>query len=537
MEHLTALADKHGVTLEGIAKPVGKGGLSKKPLVEFYRNFGFTVNAQSGDMSRPPKKNLSDWSEDLHPRAEDGRFAGSDGGSRQSPEDTASALGRYGFPRQGKMINDNLYREKLDDLPSYIRDTVTALDRAMEPGRDQLTTFRVVEGQHASGWKVGDTVTSPAFVSTSTNKDFIENTRRQMTDWSPDGAAPYVVEMVVPKGAPQIDTEKFAHLKKNDYEWTAPGEVILPRGTKMRIEKINGRNVTVTVVRSDRTDLSDFDEDLHPRDENGKFTTSGGSDSVGVHVDGDVIGGPIRVKSIVPIVVDVAKSLDFPDHRIVIVDKKPREFKVGNALFSEGGHYNPATGAIEINVRGITRGASDQSFAGLAAHEIAHAQFDVVMKAMEKEHDDLRDMATNPDRKDEYGAYFRPRSGAMRPEREAALMAKYPASAAFVRTWGDAYLIPNRESSNSMDELIREDGVTEYSRAYWGRTTGSSDLFVYQHPVDTKKAINETLSEVARYDYQARRGIKWDGKAPSQKWQQFSRDIRETYKKLVKRDA
>lgn len=56
MELLVGLADKHNVTLEGTAKPVGSGGLNRKQLFAFYEKFGFSVNKRSGDMERRPRR-------------------------------------------------------------------------------------------------------------------------------------------------------------------------------------------------------------------------------------------------------------------------------------------------------------------------------------------------------------------------------------------------------------------------------------------------------------------------------------------------
>lgn len=52
LRHLTDLADKHGVTLEGVAEPFGQGGLKKKALGEWYKRHGFTV--RNGEMTRKP---------------------------------------------------------------------------------------------------------------------------------------------------------------------------------------------------------------------------------------------------------------------------------------------------------------------------------------------------------------------------------------------------------------------------------------------------------------------------------------------------
>lgn len=289
--------------------------------------------------------------------------------------------------------------------------------------------------------------------------------------------------------------------------------------------------------RGGTTDLAGFDES-QPRDEHGRWTGGGDSSPIGMRVAGDLIGGERRVAAISERAVKVAQQLGFPDSRIVVVDKPPRKFEVSGMQFSEGGHFNPKTGDIEINARSITSGADEQAYEGLVAHEIAHAQYDVVFKEMEREHKDLSDMAMNKARDAEYGFYFSQKSGVIRPGREAALAKKYPASAAFAKTWGDGYLIVRGDKATeawpdvATQQMMRDDGVSEYSRAYWGKT--SSDLV--QYPVtDMPLAVNETLSEIARYDYQSRRGIPWNGTVPSRSWQRFSKDIKDTYALLTKR--
>lgn len=52
LRHLTGLADKHGVTLEGAAVPFGQGGLKKKALSDWYRRNGFTIKHE--EMERKP---------------------------------------------------------------------------------------------------------------------------------------------------------------------------------------------------------------------------------------------------------------------------------------------------------------------------------------------------------------------------------------------------------------------------------------------------------------------------------------------------
>ena len=55
LQYLKNLADKHGVTLTGYAKPYGSGGMNAKDLKDWYKRHGFSIN-RSGDMIRKPQK-------------------------------------------------------------------------------------------------------------------------------------------------------------------------------------------------------------------------------------------------------------------------------------------------------------------------------------------------------------------------------------------------------------------------------------------------------------------------------------------------
>jgi hypothetical protein len=55
LNYLKNLADKHSVTMEGVAKQIGSRGLKTKDLKSWYKRHGFSVN-RSGEMIRKPQK-------------------------------------------------------------------------------------------------------------------------------------------------------------------------------------------------------------------------------------------------------------------------------------------------------------------------------------------------------------------------------------------------------------------------------------------------------------------------------------------------
>lgn len=55
LKWLTAKADLHHVTLQGVLRPFGHGAMSKRRLAEWYRARGFTVRPRLGILQRSPK--------------------------------------------------------------------------------------------------------------------------------------------------------------------------------------------------------------------------------------------------------------------------------------------------------------------------------------------------------------------------------------------------------------------------------------------------------------------------------------------------
>jgi hypothetical protein len=147
----------------------------------------------------------------------------------------------------------------------------------------------------------------------------------------------------------------------------------------------------------------------------------------------------------------------------------PYEFAVGVETFTAGGQFDPKTKEITI-YDGALR---DPETAGeVGAHEGQHALFDDVGRRLYDEETGMQ-ASGDWDLLDAYGQ-LRPDAGVTQAEFDA----KYPLY---------ALLDPHRRQSHI---LIKKDGVSPYSRAYWkAREDGKASY---------RTAENETLAEIAR---------------------------------------
>lgn len=218
---------------------------------------------------------------------------------------------------------------------------------------------------------------------------------------------------------------------------------------------------------------------------------------------------------------DMALEMGFDRTRINVVDKDMREFQVGDQTFHEAGHYNPVTGKIELNVRATNVGSDAMvDTYGVVAHEISHAMFDTVEKARDAEHRAIRDMP-----EEEFDIFFK-RNGYPRPEKLAELKARFPISALYAETVGDAYF---DDSHQKLQAAIAEDGHSEYGISYWQpaaqEMTGS-----------LQRAIDETLAEVTRFQLAEHSWVN-EPKKPSEDsvWWKLAEGIRKHYARVIKK--
>lgn len=292
-------------------------------------------------------------------------------------------------------------------------------------------------------------------------------------------------------------------------------------------------------VRAAQIRFAEFNPD-QPRDESGKWTSGGNAPGTTKSDWSDDAGKlKYRLQKVERRAEDIARKMGVDPSIIKVVDKEPTPFVVGNKQFKEAGHYDPRTGEIEINARNSYDDRMSVTN-GIVAHEVFHAQYDAVVKAQVAEHEIISDWASN--KHEEFDQYFN-RSGYPRPEKWDELVEKFPASAAFVGTWGDGYLgdkigggtpegpyDPNKPSN--MQKMIDENGHSAYARSYWqpeavaryfiGGTTGR------------EIARNETLAEVTRWLVSPLSWSETGEPSPKSPWVQLSLAIRKAYPKVKK---
>lgn len=283
--------------------------------------------------------------------------------------------------------------------------------------------------------------------------------------------------------------------------------------------------------------LRKFDESKHPRhpagsSEGGEFAPAGGAGE----------GAPTQQLVAARAVADrIATEMHFDPDRIDVVDQEPREFEVAGQKLHEGGHYNPRTGRIQVNVRELGEGSFTP---GLVTHEILHAQEDTLHRVSQAEHDEIRAhfrSGTTVGQKDRLFSV----SGFPRDNRIAEIEARWPASATLAKyhPQGDSYLgawkqdasghwkFDDTEYTTRLNVMKEEDGASAYSRLYWQRDAASGHGY-------SSSSIGETAAETARYQHQAPKA-RWherdtSGKptVPSKRWQAYTNAIKTIYPKI-----
>lgn len=264
----------------------------------------------------------------------------------------------------------------------------------------------------------------------------------------------------------------------------------------------------------------------------------GSSESIGQTLDNRGVSTALRMQFSGPEEVKLAramealrgtaKRLDFPLEK-VRVEVYQRGFDVGGRSFKEAGHFSPGTGEITLNAR------------DLATHDTADAE---IMFAHEVNHRDWNDVATT------LGL-----EGGGPPGLDET---DWPPSAQTVRD-----IIGEKGQI-----LKREDGVSDYSRAYWRDVPKAPEIVSsgdHEHPwldnntgemmTDVRKAeliqqadvkmesydqkftnaVNETLAVIAQQETGRALGKFPDGKKtfdPSPTWRELYVAVKATAKEL-----
>lgn len=202
----------------------------------------------------------------------------------------------------------------------------------------------------------------------------------------------------------------------------------------------------------------------------------------------------MKVEVITNISHDVAKRLGVRPDMIDVVHKQPREFDVGNKHFTEAGHFNPATGRIQLNAYNLSYGDA-QEIKGVTAHELSHAIYNQLKTEADAEFQRYLKKAISPTNSDEYTEWFNENfyrepgkwAKQVRPEKLAALQKEFPASAVMAKLAGGNLF------AGISEEMVKEDGHSAYAESYWTKEGIAARGHTYE------SAINETTAEITRY--------------------------------------
>jgi len=202
----------------------------------------------------------------------------------------------------------------------------------------------------------------------------------------------------------------------------------------------------------------------------------------------------MKVEVVTNVATSVAERMGVDPSIIYVVHHEPREFHVGDKTFYEGGHYNPATGRIELNAYNISY-ADAPSVRGITAHEISHAIYHAAKKAADEEFERYIIKAVTPDgskHSDWYHERFEKVPGMetwrrLKEEYREEFQRDYPAVMAL------SALAEGQPFTGIAQSMVDEDGHSAYAKAYWTPEARAARGYSYE------TAINETIAEVTRY--------------------------------------
>jgi hypothetical protein len=204
----------------------------------------------------------------------------------------------------------------------------------------------------------------------------------------------------------------------------------------------------------------------------------------------------MKTEIVTNLAVAEAKKMGVHPWYLNVVDKEPREFKVGDKQFTEGGHFQPWDEMIEINVRNLDYGDAPV-VRGMVSHELSHFVYHRVKAIADAEFEKYKAKAIDPHDSDQYTPWHTEhferdpdRFGAYRAKAssQAMLAAEFPASMALsIMSGGPQYLFKGISR-----EMVNENGHSAYAKSYW-----SKDAIAAKHSYES--AINETIAEVTRY--------------------------------------
>jgi hypothetical protein len=199
-----------------------------------------------------------------------------------------------------------------------------------------------------------------------------------------------------------------------------------------------------------------------------------------------------------------AKKLGYPKDDITIASSVGYEFSVGESHFRAAGQYDSSNRQITLYAQSIS---NPNDTPGIVAHEIEHASFDQAQRAYQREYEDLIDRSKAAGYSGKENDPLT-RGGMLKPERAG----QFPAVAAMDKYQGRV----TTDSGKVREKLTKEDGVSDYSRAYWKDYGESKDAVKFE------RACNETLAEMSRIKLET-------GKLPGTKvWRDYYRDVKKS---------
>jgi hypothetical protein len=219
----------------------------------------------------------------------------------------------------------------------------------------------------------------------------------------------------------------------------------------------------------------------------------------------------------------VANQLHANPSIIDVVHKDPREFAVGDKTFTEGGHFTPSTGRIELNAQVISYGDAP-GVKGIAAHELSHAMYDALRKAHDAEFSRYLEKATTPDGQ-HHSAWYHERFekipgtnwSDLKPQYRQEFEQDYPATAVLSK------LSEGKFFTGIAQSMVDENGHSAYAKSYWTPEARAARGHTYD------SAINETVAEVTRYLTYPKSWSEKTTPSPTSPWVDFTKALHAWY--------
>ena len=210
-------------------------------------------------------------------------------------------------------------------------------------------------------------------------------------------------------------------------------------------------------------------------------------------------GGPVdenTVRQMATKAAEITKSFGFTPDKLTITDQDYK-FKIGDKEYTAAGTAHQDTKEIKIYA-GSWAQNWPTGLPGVMAHEIMHQKYNAYMDDLSKEREALnqlnKDMSTPaPERmsgvnSDRYWKEVETPSGSLREPYDK----QFPLVQFQNELMGD---------SNDYEAMRKEDGCTNYSKAYWDDASKSGSATGF------RTCFHETLAEMARLDYEKKLGL------------------------------